>query len=95
MTTKTKETFDKIEINGVEALFTNGRIDRQRVPQGYFCYDIRHSDDDDSEAATIEPSVTVNHYGTILTREQIGMTKNNYTPIYEINFLGEEEELTM
>lgn len=90
-----KQNFEKIEINGVKALFTNGRIDRTTVPADFYVYDIRHSDDDDSEASTIEPNVMVNHYGTILTREHIGMTKNGFTPIYEINFLGEEEELTI
>ncbi|MFR9514441.1 MAG: LPD28 domain-containing protein [Rikenellaceae bacterium] len=88
-----KQTFEKIEINNREALFTNGRIDRDKVPQGYYAYDIRHGDDDDMEAATIEPEVMVNHFGTILTKEFIGMTENGYTPIYDINFLGEEVEL--
>lgn len=82
-----KQNFEKIEINGVQALFTNGRIDRTTVPNGHYAYDIRHSDDDDSEAATIEPNVMVNHYGTILTREHIGMTENGYAPIYQLNFL--------
>ena len=86
-----KEMFEKTEINGVEALFTNGRIDREQLPEGYHAYDIRNGDDGEPE--TIEPNVTVNHYGTILTREKIGMTKNDYTPIYNINFLGEEVEI--
>lgn len=82
-----KQIFEKIEINNREALFTNGRIDRSQVPQGYYAYDIRHDDDDDSEAATIEPNVMINHFGTILTKEHIGMTENGYTPVYQLKFL--------
>ncbi|MFI3294187.1 MAG: LPD28 domain-containing protein [Rikenellaceae bacterium] len=88
-----KQSFEKIEINNREALFTNDRIDRSQVPQGYYAYDIRHDDDDDREPATIEPTVDVNHFGTILTEEYIGMTEQGFTPVYDINFLGEEVEL--
>ncbi len=88
-----KQTFEKIEINNREALFTNDRIDRSKVPQGYYAYDIRHDDDDSSVAETIEKNVTTNHFGSILVKEKIPMTKNDYTPIYDINFLGEDVEL--
>ncbi len=88
-----KQTFEKIEINNREALFTNDRIDRSQVPQGYYAYDIRHDDEDDREPATIEPTVNVNRFGTILTQEYIGMTEQGFAPIYDINFLGEEVEV--
>ncbi len=86
-----KQTFEKIEINNREALFTNDRIDRSKVPQGYYTYDIRH--DDEGEPETVEPNVMCNHYGSILVREQIPMTEDDYTPIDDINFLGEDVEL--
>ena len=86
-----KQTFEKIEINNREALFTNDRINRSQVPQGYYAYDIRH--DDEGEPETIEPNVMSDHYGTILLQEYIGMTEEGFAPVYDINFLGEEVEL--
>ena len=64
------ESFDSMTVNGMPALFTNFRIDRNAVPEGH-AYDIRESDDGD-RLATIEPTVMVNHGGTILTRKEAG-----------------------
>lgn len=62
------ETFESMTINDTPALFTDMRIDRNAVPEGLYAYDIRESDDGD-RLATIEPTVMVNHGGTILTRK--------------------------
>ena len=40
------EEFQHIEVFDKPALFTNGRIARDTVPEGWYCYDIRGSDDD-------------------------------------------------
>ena len=61
------ETFESMTINDTPALFTDMRIDRNAVPEGLYAYDIRESDDGD-RLATIEPTVMVNHGGTILTK---------------------------
>ncbi|WP_254306526.1 LPD28 domain-containing protein [Bacteroides sp. MSK.20.82] len=53
------ESFDSMTVNGMPALFTNFRIDRNAVPEGH-AYDIRESDDG-GRFATIEPEVMVNH----------------------------------
>ena len=79
--------FDKIEINNIPALFTNLRIARKTLPEGYHAYDIRSGDRTDF--TTIEPFVMVNHTGTILTEQPIKMTKGDNTPIRDYNFLGE------
>ena len=39
------EEFQHIEVFDKPALFTNGRIARDTVPKGWYCYDIRGSDD--------------------------------------------------
>ena len=69
------ESFDSMTVNGIPALFTNFRIDRNVVPEGLYAYDIRESDDG-RRFATIEPEVMVNHAGTILTREKLVMGEN-------------------
>lgn len=56
------ESFDSMTVNGIPALFTNFRIDRNVVPEGLHAYDIRESDDG-RRFATIEPEVMVNHAG--------------------------------
>ena len=43
------EEFQHIEVFDKPALFTNGRIARDTVPKGWYCYDIRGSDDDPGE----------------------------------------------
>ena len=43
------EEFQQLELFGKYALFTNGRIDRPTVPNGWYCNDFRGSDDDPGE----------------------------------------------
>lgn len=57
------EEFQHVELLGKYALFTNGRIGRSTVPEGWYCYDFRGSDDDPGELCYIEESVAVNHAG--------------------------------
>ena len=64
-----------VEIFDIPALFTNGRISRITVPQGWFCYDLRGKDSDPGDPATIEKYVGVNHAGTILTPTEIPFEK--------------------
>ena len=64
----TKEGYMLAEIDGKPVLFTNMRLDRDTVPEGLFCYDVRDSDDLDGSFAEIKRSVMVNHWGTILCR---------------------------
>ena len=79
------ETFESKPINATPALFTYMRIDRNAVPEGLYAYDIRESDDGD-RLATIEPTVMVNHGGTILTRKEFITEKDGYVQIDEYGF---------
>ena len=55
------------------------------------CTDIRESDDGD-RLATIEPTVMVNHGGTILTRKEFITEKDGYVQIDEYGF---EDSMTL
>lgn len=79
------ESFNSMTVNGIPALFTNFRIDRNAVPEGLHAYDIRESDDS-GRFTTIEPVVMVNHAGTILTREKPVMGENGYVQIEGYGF---------
>ena len=68
-----EEDFELMELFGQTVLFTNMRVDRSTVPEGLYAYDVRHDDDCTGEICEIKPSVMVNHWGTIICKEQIEM----------------------
>lgn len=86
-----EEEFERVELFGKPALFTNSRIDRTTVPKGLHCYDLRGSDNDPGRPVTVEPKVGVNHAGTVITAEPVDMKGKDYRPIRgKLNFLGDE-----
>ncbi len=60
------EVMDGIEVFGHDGIFTNGRVNKKDLPEGLFAYDLRGSDDDPGQFATIEPYVLVNHAGAVV-----------------------------
>ena len=85
-----KETFERAEIDGVEVLFTNARLDRDTVPEGLYCYDVRETDGSSGIAATLEPFVAVNHWGTVLSKQPFPMEDEYYQLSADsFNYLGE------
>ena len=64
-----KEGYELTEIDGRPVLFTNMRLNRDTVPAGIFCYDVRDSDALDGSMAEIKAVVVVNHWGTILCKD--------------------------
>ena len=84
------EEFQHLELLGKYALFTNGRIDRSAVPEGWNCYDFRGSDDDPGELRYIEESVVVNHAGSILMPEKLEFPASGRLDVRdEFGFLDE------
>lgn len=87
----TEEKLDVIEVLDRRALFSNGRLMPEQIPEGLYAYDLRHSDDGD-RFCSIEPKVGVNHGGTVLMRDILDFGENGYIPLdedTEPNFLGE------
>lgn len=81
----------KVEVMGKECLFSDLRIDRNSIPEGYFKYEIRHSDDNWDEPVEMALGVLVNFYGTLLTKEQFTLepsteTNNAYLQIEEYSW---------
>ena len=86
------EEFQHVELFGKYALFTNGRIDRSTVPEEWYCYDFRGSDDDPGELCYIEESVAVNHAGSILMPEKLQLPPSGRLDARdEFGFLDEGE----
>ena len=85
-----KEKYEHIELFGKPALFTNSRIDRTTVPEGFCCYDLRGSDYDPGRPVTIENQVSVNHAGAVLTPEPVTIPQEGFRRLRDnIHFLGE------
>lgn len=77
----TKEGYLLTKIDSRLVLFTNMRLDRDTVPEGISCYDVRDSDNLDGSMAEVKPFVMVNHWGTILSKEPFPLDEHgSYYP---------------
>lgn len=86
----TDEKLDVIEVLDRKALFSNGRLLPEEIPEGLYAYDLRESDDGD-RFISIEPKVGVNHGGKVLMKEMLDFGESGYIPLDEgsdPNFLG-------
>ena len=85
-----KEEYEHIELFGKPALFTSDRIQTDSVPDGWYCYDLRGSDDDPGEPVTIEPYVEINYAGSVLTHEKINIPGEGFLRLgNSLDFLDE------
>ena len=55
------------ELFGEPVLYTNWWIDRDTVPKGWYCYDIRGTDRNPAKKVSLEDNVTFNHAGSVLS----------------------------
>ena len=86
----TNEKLDVIEVLGTKALFSNGRLLPEEIPEGLYAYDLRESDNGD-RFVSIEPKVGVNHGGTVLMKEILDFGQSGFISFDEDsdpNFLG-------
>ena len=65
------DSMQHIELLGKPALFSDSRMDRSTVPDGWYVYDLRGSDYDPDLISTLEARVIVNYAGSILTPEPV------------------------
>ena len=84
----------EVEINGRLALFTEQRVKRETLPEGIFCYDLRHGDDMGAPVS-IENRVVVNHFGTILTAIPFDFGGKDYVSTDYERFWFTDERMTV
>lgn len=86
------EKYQQIELFEEPALYSNGRIDREKLPEGLYAYDLRGSDYDPGLPVTIQEHVVVNHAATVITARPIDLIDKGYLPLGEdgLNFIGGE-----
>jgi len=85
------EQYQEIELFDKPGLFSNGRIARDNLPEGVYCYDLRGSDDDPGEPIYVENRVGVNHAGAVILSEPLDLSKEGYLRLTEeegLNFTG-------
>jgi L-rhamnose isomerase len=71
---------------------TGARIRQEDRQEGFYYYDIRHSDDDWGYPCTVEPYVLINHFGTIVTTQPIEFEPDENGDAY-LEITDEEREL--
>ena len=85
--------YQEVEIFDVPALFSNGRISLDDLPEGLYRYDLRGSDDDPGIPVTVEQNVAVNHAGAIITAKPLNLGEDGrlaFTEDEGLNFVGGE-----
>ena len=89
--TANDEQYQEIELFDKPGLFSNGRIVRDNLPEGVYCYDLRGSDYDPGEPVCVEEQVVVNHAGSVLLTEPLELAENGRLMLTEeegLNFVG-------
>ena len=85
------EQYQEIELFDKLGLFSNGRIARDNLPEGVYCYDLRGSDYDPGEPVCVEERVVVNHAGSVLLTDPLELAENGRLMLTEeegLNFVG-------
>jgi len=70
-----KETYEEIEIFDTPALFSAGRIQKDSVPEGFYCYEVRHDDECMGIPCELSTHILVNFWGTVISK--IPLIKKN------------------
>ena len=85
------EQYQEIELFDKLGLFSNGRIARDNLPEGVYCYDLCGSDYDPGDPVCVEERVVVNHAGSVLMTEPLELTEDGRLMLTEekgLNFTG-------
>ena len=86
----------EVELFDQPALFSNGRIAREDLPDGLFCYDLRGSDDDPGYPIAVEERVVVNHAASVITAKPLELPEDGrimFTEESGLNFVGGEKTI--
>ena len=89
------EEYQPIEFYDVPALLSNGRVDRESLPEGIFRYELRGADYDPGYPLTVEEDVMVDHVATVLTAVPVMIPEQGYLRLGDgLNFVGGEQPIT-
>ena len=86
------EQYQEVELFEKPALFSNGRISLDDLPEGVYCYDLRGSDDDPGSPICVEERVVVNHAGSVILTAPLEFPEEGrlyFTDETGLNFNGD------
>lgn len=85
------ESFQEVDVKGHMALFTELRVDKNTIPEGVNCYELRHGDDD-SYPAALEQNVRINYFGAVLMTDKMELGEKGWIELSydDFGFSGEE-----
>lgn len=89
-----KELYEEVSLLGKSGLFTELRVDRETVPEGVYCYELRHGGDEDAPVS-VEKHVRVNYFGAVLFTEplKLGEGKALQLGCDDFAFTGDQTRL--
>ena len=63
--------YEQVTVSGHTALFTNERIKRDTVPDGWYLYEVRHDDECQGIPCEIAKGILVNFWGSLLMHDEL------------------------
>jgi len=72
-----ESSYEVFHLDGKKVLFSNLRVNREKLPKELFTYDIQHSDSE-FEACAVRNVIAVNHYGSLITKEPIELDETGW-----------------
>ena len=85
------QQYQEVELFEKPALFSNGRISHDDLPEGVYCYDLRGSDDDPGFPICVEERVVVNRAGSVILTAPLEFSEEGrlyFTDENGLNFNG-------
>lgn len=63
--------YEQVTVTGHTALYTNERIKRDTVPDGWYLYEVRHDDECQGIPCEIAKGILVNFWGSLLMHDKL------------------------
>lgn len=87
-----KQRLSLVNVTGRLGLLTYGRINKEKVAESLYTYDIQ-SNDEGFEPYAISETVLIHHWGTLITKEPLALNKVGWLYLYNIEdfqYVGDE-----
>lgn len=84
--------YQSMELLGVNGLFTNLRVERESLPEGFYKYSIREGEED--IFSSVKSDVLANHMGDFICKQELDLNGQDECDLFgDYNFTGEEVNL--
>ena len=88
--------YEQVTVTGHTALYTNERIKRDTVPDGWYLYEVRHDDECQGIPCEIAKGILVNFWGSLLMHDELPeVEKERFLCISEEEWIADTAEECM